>query len=106
MEDNEALWCAAAASIWFEIWGVVDPGKKNRFFPGKFPRNFDFFRHFHEKFLTFPGKFLKNFNFFRQFLKNFDFPGKNCSFTATSEQIILFLFKSHHSNILPVHDKI
>ena len=31
----------AAASIWFEIWGVVDPGKKS-IFPGKFPKNFDF----------------------------------------------------------------
>src|SRR6218665_3250513 len=49
-----------------------------------------------EQFL--PGKsiFFKNFDFFRQFLKKFDFPGKNCSFTATSGQIILFLFKSHH----------
>src|SRR6218665_3704973 len=28
--------------------------------------------------------------------KNFEFPGKNCSFTAISGQIILFLFKSHH----------
>jgi len=27
---------------------------------------------------------------------NFDFPGKNWSFTAMSGQIILFLFKSHH----------
>src|SRR6218665_3572835 len=43
----------------------------------------------------FTGKFPKNFDFFRQFKKKFDFPGKNWSFTATSGQIILFLFKSH-----------
>src|SRR6218665_1203362 len=30
-----------------------------------------------------------------EFLKKIDFPGKKCSFRATSEQIILFLFKSH-----------
>src|SRR6218665_2203394 len=45
----------AAASIWFEIWRVVDPGKQN----------FDF-----------SNKFLRNFDFFRQFLKKFDFSGK------------------------------
>ena len=31
-----------AASIWFEIWRVVDPGQKNFDFSGKFSRNFDF----------------------------------------------------------------
>src|SRR6218665_441977 len=29
-------------------------------------------------------------------LKKFDFPGKNYPFTATSGQIILFLYKIHH----------
>ena len=28
--------------------------------------------------------------------KKINFPGKNCSFTATFGQIILFLYKSHH----------
>ena len=63
----------------------------------------------------FQGNFPKNSTFFRQF-KQFDFPGKNCSFTANSGQIILFLFKSHnfrtyflymirYNNISrPVHD--
>ena len=32
----------AAASIWFEIWRVVDPGQNNFDFSGKFSRNFDF----------------------------------------------------------------
>ena len=44
---------------------------------------------------TFPGKFPKNFNLSGNFTKNFDFPGKNWPFTATSGQIILFLFKNH-----------
>ena len=55
-----------------------------------------FFQAISQQILIFPGKFLKNFDFFRQILKNFDFPGKNCSFTATSGQIILFLFEGHH----------
>jgi len=66
----------AAASIWFEILGVMDPGKNK----------FDFSRQISEKFQFFSGNFTKNF----------DFTGKNWPFTATSGQIILFLFKSHH----------
>jgi len=31
-----------AASIWFEIWGVVDSGKKKSIFPIRFSKNFDF----------------------------------------------------------------
>jgi len=60
----------------------------------------------------------EKFRFFRQFHteNSFDFPGTNWPFTATSEQIILFLFKSNHFrtyflytiryNIIsrPVHD--
>src|SRR6218665_3453660 len=85
-----------AASIWFEIWGVVDPGQQHFDFPGKFPRNFAFFRQLRESILQ--GKFLKNSDFskhiFEQFRffqgnfqkisifsgnlkKKFDFPGKN-----------------------------
>src|SRR6218665_3135519 len=75
----------AAASIWFEIWGVVDPGKKISIFRAHLSEISIFSGNF--------TKFLKNFDFLRQF-KKIDFPGKNCSFTATSGQIILFLFKS------------
>src|SRR6218665_292041 len=73
----------ATASIWFEIWGVVDPGQQNFDFSGKFPRNFNSFRQFYKKFQFFQANFKKmsmsscNFNFF------LDFPRKNCSFTAT-----------------------
>src|SRR6218665_2030671 len=54
---------------------VVDPGKKIDFSRQIF-ENFHFFRLFHTKILIFPGK--------------------NWSFTATSGQIILILFNSHH----------
>ena|SRR6218665_604727 len=61
-----------------------------------FQANFDLFTQFHKIISIFPGKFPKNFNFFRQFPKKFDFPGKNWPFTTTSGKIILFLFKSQH----------
>src|SRR6218665_1925491 len=54
--------------------GVLYPGKKS----------------------IFPGTFSKNFDFSGNFTKYLYFPFKNWSFTATSGQIIPFLFKSHH----------
>ena len=46
--ENEVLsvwkFLPAAASLWFQIWGVVDPGEKKSISPDKFPRNFDFFQ--------------------------------------------------------------
>jgi len=78
----------AAASIWFEIWGVVDPRqqkfrffkanfreisifqailKKIRFFQGKFLKYFDSSRQIFKKFRFFSGKCLKTFDPFRQF---------------------------------------
>src|SRR6218665_2034632 len=86
---------ATAASIWFEIWGVVDPGKKN----------FDFYRQISQKFQSFQAILQKNIEFCRQISENFDsfrqlknsiFQAQNCPFTATSGQIILFLFKINH----------
>src|SRR6218665_2966939 len=38
-----------AASIWFEIWWVVDPGQKNFDFIGKFQKNCNFFMQFHKE---------------------------------------------------------
>jgi len=69
------------------VWnlGIVDPGKKNSILSGKFPENFNFSR-----------QIINKFRFFRQFKNKFWFPGKNWSFTAISEQIIIFLFKNHH----------
>src|SRR6218665_3950057 len=65
----------AVASIWFEIWG-------------------SWIRV--NKILIFPGKFTKHLGFSGNFTRSVDFPGKTWPFTATSGQIILFLFKSHH----------
>ena len=39
---------------------------------------------------------MKNFDFFVKFIKKIWFSRQNYLFTATSGQIILFLFKSHH----------
>src|SRR6218665_3439796 len=49
---------ATTASIWFEIWGVVDPGQKISISTGKFPKNFNFFRQF-KKISSFASKFPK-----------------------------------------------
>src|SRR6218665_2534569 len=85
---------ATAASIWFEIWGSWIRVKK-----------FDFYRQISEKFQYFQPLLQKNIKFCRQISKNFDifrqlkisiFQAKNFPFTATSWQIILFLFKSNH----------
>src|SRR6218665_32447 len=86
---------ATAASIWFEIWGVVDPGQKNFDFYRQIFEKFQFFQAILQKNIEFCRQISENFDFFRQ-LKKLDFQAKNCPFTATSGQIILFLFKSNH----------
>src|SRR6218665_3346636 len=48
---------ATAASIWFEIWGIVNPGQNISISTGKFPKNFNFFRQFYKRISSFPGKF-------------------------------------------------
>ena len=68
---------STVASTCFEIWGVVGPGLRVK------------------KISIFQGK-IKKFDFSSNFTKKFDFPCINWSFTATSGQIIQFLFKSHH----------
>src|SRR6218665_2280317 len=54
---------ATAASIWFEIWGIVDPGQTN----------FDFYRQISEKFQFFQAILQKSIEFCRQISENFDF---------------------------------
>jgi len=49
MTSTRMGYAQAVASIWFEIWGVVDPDKKNSIFSGRFEKNFDFFWQFHNK---------------------------------------------------------
>jgi len=84
------------------VWnlGVVDLSQKNFDFPRQIFEKFWFIQAISQKISFFPGKLLKNLDFFRQFFLNFNFPGKNSSFTATSGKIILFLFKSHHFRTL------
>src|SRR6218665_2375406 len=78
------------ASIWFEIWGVVDPGqkhfdflKKNPIFSGNFTKKNQIFRaNFPKKSIfsststknfDFSKKISEGFRFFRQFLQKFQF---------------------------------
>ena len=83
----------AAASIWFQIWEVVDPGQKILIFPGKFQKNFDFSRHIFEKFRFLSGK---TFLLFSHLLQNFRLSRQNFRIQLNSGQIILFRLKSHH----------
>jgi len=48
-----------AASIWFEIWEVADPGLKKSNFPGKFMKNFDFFHAISSNIQFFQANFRK-----------------------------------------------
>src|SRR6218665_3571630 len=64
LRKHDLRWChreikrriATAASIWFEIWKVVDPG----------PKNFDFYRQISEK-CQFFRQFYKRISSFRKF---------------------------------------
>jgi len=77
--------------------GSVYPGKKiNLISFGQISEKFRFFQTISQKILFFQENFLKISIFSGNFTKNFDFPGKNWPFTATSGQIILFLCRSHH----------
>src|SRR6218665_502710 len=80
-----------------EIWGSWIRVKKNLISTGKFPKNFNFFRQFYIRISSFAGKFPKILIF--QAIKKIDFSSQKSPFTATSGQIILFLFKSHHFRI-------
>ena len=71
-------------------------GLKKSIFPGKFPKNFNFLRQFHQKMPILQTNFRKFSTFSGNFTNILDFLGKNWPFAATSGQIILFLFKIHH----------
>jgi len=73
-----------AASICFEIWGVVDSGQQDFDFSRQISEKFRFVQAISRKISISLGKFLKNFNFFQvnlwkmsifsdKFSKNFDF---------------------------------
>ena len=63
-KNHVAYFYDAAASIWFEIWGVVDPGQKNPFSRKILEKNSIFSGNFTSKKSIFQGKFPKNFDFF------------------------------------------
>src|SRR6218665_3616458 len=94
-----------SSSIWFEIWGVVDPGKKNRFLQanfrkisissGNFTKKFRFFQANFRK-ISISQEILKRFRISRQKLAIYSYFLANYS---------IYLQKSPLSNILPVHDK-
>src|SRR6218665_2595258 len=79
----------------FEIWGVVDSGQKDFDFYRQISEKIQFFQAILQKNIEFSRQISENVDFFRQ-LKKSIFQAKNCPFTATSGQIILFLFKSNH----------
>src|SRR6218665_1267636 len=81
---------ATAASIWFEIWGSWIRVKQISISTGKFPKIFNFFRQFYKRISSFAGKFPKILIFSGN--KKIDFLSKKSPFTASSGQIILFLF--------------
>src|SRR6218665_3207717 len=69
--------------------------KKFRFLHSNFRKISIFFRQFYKRISSFAGKFPKILIFSGNY-KNSIFQANNCPFTATSGQIILFLFKSNH----------
>src|SRR6218665_2491690 len=83
----------SAASIWFEIWGESwIRVKKLRFFPANFGKISIFFRQFYKRNFDFQAR-ISELPFS---LQNFHSARQNWPFTATSGQIILFLFKTRH----------
>ena len=116
----------AAGSIWFEIWGVVDPDtKKNQFFQANFRKKIQFFRQFHKKLWfsrqitgkCFLGNFRKKIQFSQANFQKVLIFSRNSNFFWFSKQNLpiysyfwasysISLQKSPLSNILPAHDNI
>src|SRR6218665_3323182 len=78
---------ATAASIWFEIGGVVDLGQKN----------FDFYRQISQKFQSFQAILQKNIEFCRQISENFDSfrQLKKFDFPSTKLSIYSYLWANY-----------
>src|SRR6218665_3863172 len=93
-----------AASIWFEIWGSWIQVNKILIFPGKFQRNFNFFRQFHKQFQFFQANFFQAKIAYLQLLlgKLFYFSSKVATFEQTS---CTKMYIIRYNNISqPVHD--
>src|SRR6218665_199913 len=109
--QKEDLYSPSVASICFEIWGFVAPGKKNRF-SRQISEKFRFFQVILHKKSIFPGKISTNFDFFRQFQKNFYYAGNLqllqgklfyfSSKVATFE--LTFPYMKRYNISRPVHD--
>ena len=107
LRKHDLQWChreikrrtATAASIWFEIWWVVDPGQQNFDFYRQISEKFQFFRQFYKRISSFAGKFpkilifsTKKIRFSKQKIvhlqlplaKLFYFPSKVITFEHTS----------------------
>src|SRR6218665_3329761 len=55
--------------MWYEIWGVVDPGQKISISTGKFPKKFQYFQAILQKNIEFCRKISENFDFFQAIKK-------------------------------------
>ena len=79
--------------------------KNSNFFPGKFPKTFDFSRQISENFRFFQANFRKILNFlgknfrmtfFSNLLKNFRLSKQNCHLQLNSVQLFPFPLKSNY----------
>src|SRR6218665_1724926 len=70
---NSGLAPPPAASIWFEIWGVVDLGNKNLDFSRQISKKCGFFQAISHKKFAYASKFPKKIDFSRQIFEKFHF---------------------------------
>src|SRR6218665_3645420 len=82
--------------MWYEIWGVVDPGQKISISTGKFPKKFQYFQAILQKNIEFCRKISENFDFFQAIKKIRFSKQKIVHLQLPLAKIILFLFKSNH----------
>src|SRR6218665_3632835 len=61
-----------AASIWFEIWRVLDPGQQNFDISRQISKKFPSFQAISQKISIFQDKFLKHLDFPGNVKNNFD----------------------------------
>src|SRR6218665_1074934 len=91
---------ATAASIWFEIWGVVEPGQKNFDFSRQISlKNFDFSRQISERFRFF-GQFKKKIRISRQKLAIYNYFLANYSISLQKSPLrTYFLYMIRYNSI-------
>src|SRR6218665_463397 len=82
--------------MWFEIWGVVDPGKKISISAGKFPKKFQYFQAILQKNIEFCRKISENFDFFQAIKRNRFSKQKIVHLQLPLGKLFYFFFKSNH----------